>query len=758
LIIVFCLTTNIFPQVQFTPHTITTAADGARSVYAVDVDGDGDMDVISASWGDDKIAWYENDGNENFTPHTITTDVNAAYSVYAIDVDGDGDMDVLSASRNDDKIAWYENDGNENFTPHTITTDADVASSVYAIDVDGDGDIDVLSASLGDDKIAWYENDGNENFTPHTITTGTNCAHSVYAIDVDGDGDIDVFSASACDDKIAWYENDGNENFTSHTITTNTDCAGSVYVVDVDGDGDMDVLSASNCDDKIAWYENDGNENFTPHTITTSANGAFMVYAIDVDGDGDIDVLSASQLDDKIAWYENDGNENFTPHTITTSADGATSVYAIDVDGDGDIDVLSASNFDDKIAWYENLSGTVSIAYAIEDLDGDFIPDHLGETVTVEGVVFSPNFQTTNNSFYIWDEVTTSSSGASRGTDIFMFGPPVFDWQPGDLLQITGEVDQFNGHTEIIPADSTGWVFLSSGNPVPDPIVLTLAQYKADPEAYEGSLVGFISLTLVDGTWPTGGSSENLDFSDGVDTLTFRIDSDTDIGGQPEPVWPRDILGIGNQFDSSPPFDSGYQIFPRYYATDFLPPGTLPVELTSFTAQATDGVVNLSWTTATELNNQGFEIQRSTDGTYRPIGFVNGFGTTTDIHNYSFTDSDVQTGTYYYRLKQVDYNGIYDYSDVVQVDVAPVNFALEQNYPNPFNPSTIISYGIPVKSNVTLKVFDVLGNEVAILVNEEKPAGSYEVEFDASALPSGIYFYSIQTGRYVETKKMVLLK
>ena len=425
--------------------------------------------------------------------------------------------------------------------------------------------------------------------------------------------------------------------------------------------------------------------------------------------------------------------------------------------------------FIDPVAYYQTIvtddigGGTVSIAYAIEDLDGDFIPDHLGETVTVEGVVFSPNFQTTNNSFYIWDEVTTSSSGASRGTDIFMFGPPVFDWQPGDLLQITGEVDQFNGMTEIIPADSSGWVLVSSGNPTPDLIELTLAQYKADPEAYEGSLVGFISLTLVGGTWPTGGSSVNLDFSDGIDTCVFRIDSDTDIGGQPEPVWPRDIIGVGSQFDNSPPFDGGYQIFPRYYATDFLPPNTIPVELTSFTAQANDGAVYLNWTTATEQNNQGFEVQRSTNNQFTTIGFVSGSGTTTEIHNYSFTDTDVQTGTYYYRLKQVDYNGVYDYSDVIQVEVAPVNFALEQNYPNPFNPSTKIIFSLAVDSRVSLKVFDVLGQEVTKLITTNMTAGVHEVIFDASSLNSGVYFYQLEATasdgtNFTSVKKMILTK
>jgi hypothetical protein len=127
--------------------------------------------------------------------------------VYAADVDGDGDTDVLSASAVDDKIAWYQNDGSENFTAHTVATAANGARNVFAADVDGDGDTDVLSASYLDDKIAWYENDGSENFTAYTISIVANGATSVYAADVDGDGDLDVLSASAVDDKIAWYEN-----------------------------------------------------------------------------------------------------------------------------------------------------------------------------------------------------------------------------------------------------------------------------------------------------------------------------------------------------------------------------------------------------------------------------------------------------------------------------------------------------------------------------------------------------------------------
>jgi hypothetical protein len=359
-------------------NVISTEALTADSVVAADMDSDGDMDVLSASRDDDKIAWYENDGSQNFTEHTISTTADGAFSVFSADVDGDGDMDVLSASQNDDKIAWYENDGSQNFTVHTISTAADSALEVFAADLDGDGDLDVLSASFNDNKIAWYENDGSQNFIEHTISTAADSAFSVFAADVDSDGDMDVLSASQRDDTIAWYENDDSENFTEHTISTTADGAISVFSADVDGDGDLDVLSASYFGDTIAWYENDGGENFTPHTISTAAVAAYSVFAADVDGDGNMDVLSASQNDDKIAWYKNDGNGNFTPHTISTAADKPQSVFAADMDGDGDMDVLSASREDHKIAWYENLGNEVgsTVTLSIDNVssleDGTF--------------------------------------------------------------------------------------------------------------------------------------------------------------------------------------------------------------------------------------------------------------------------------------------------------------------------------------------------------------------------------------------------
>ena len=190
----------------------------------------------------------------------------------------------------------------------------------------------------------------------------------------------------------------------------------------------------------------------------------------------------------------------------------------------------------------------------------------------------------------------------------------------------------------------------------------------------------------------------------------------------------------------------------------------IPVELTSFTAVADYGVVELQWATATETNNHGFEVQRSAGDEFVTIGFVEGHGTTTQTQNYSYSDNSVEVGSYSYRLKQVDFNGTFEYSDVIEAEVpAPAIFALDQNYPNPFNPSTKVSFRLAVDSKVSLKVFDVLGQEVATLVNSNLVAGGHSVDFDASSLNSGVYLYRIEaTGidgtNFVDVKKMILTK
>jgi hypothetical protein len=223
--------------------------------------------------------------------------------------------------------------------------------------------------------------------------------------------------------------------------------------------------------------------------------------------------------------------------------------------------------------------------------------------------------------------------------------------------------------------------------------------------------------------------------------------------------------------------DHKLQVFLVRIASDIV-----PVELTSFTATVTRNAVSLNWQTATETNNSGFEIERKQVGSpqssvgnleWNKIGFVPGFGTTTEPKSYSFTDENLSSGKYQYRLKQIDFDGSFEYSNIIEVEInSPTEFSLGQNYPNPFNPTTNIKYTIPTSPQsppskggeakqgwfTVLKVFDVLGNEVATLVNQPQQPGIYEVEFNASQLSSGVYYYQLRSGSFVETKKMIVIK
>ena len=200
------------------------------------------------------------------------------------------------------------------------------------------------------------------------------------------------------------------------------------------------------------------------------------------------------------------------------------------------------------------------------------------------------------------------------------------------------------------------------------------------------------------------------------------------------------------------------------FAYEILNP--IPVELVSFTADYYNGKVFFKWETATEINNKGFEIQKRDkfrNDDWMKIDFVSGNGTTTQVHTYNFSYEENKADIYRFRLKQIDFDGTVSYSEVIEVNVPVVEeFVLYQNYPNPFNPCTKIGFQTSEFGFVKLKVYDVLGNEVAILVNEEKPVGEYQVEFNTSTInhipSSGIYFYQLKTNNFVETKKMVLMK
>jgi surface protein len=391
---------------SFTTASIATSADFVEEVFAADIDGDGDMDIISASFNDDTIAWYENNGasDPSWTAANIATDNDGAKSVFAADIDGDGDMDIISASYNDNTIDWYKNNNGDgsswtaaNIAASSGSSNADRPESVFAADIDGDGDMDVVSASRNDNTIAWYENNNGDgsSWTAANIVTNKNDAHSVFAADIDGDGDMDIVSASAGDDTIAWYENNGDPNpsFTAANISTSADNVQSVFAADMDGDGDMDIVSPDNDinDESVVWYENNNGDG-SSWTATDIARGLVgdveAVFGADMDGDGHMDILAASNPPHRVLLLKNNGAAD-PSWTLTEIALGGIgeipyglkTIFAADMDGDGDMDALSGSAGDDTIAWYENGTG---YSYSW-DVDGGGAPSDGTYRATVAG-------------------------------------------------------------------------------------------------------------------------------------------------------------------------------------------------------------------------------------------------------------------------------------------------------------------------------------------------------------------------------------
>lgn len=187
---------------------------------------------------------------------------------------------------------------------------------------------------------------------------------------------------------------------------------------------------------------------------------------------------------------------------------------------------------------------------------------------------------------------------------------------------------------------------------------------------------------------------------------------------------------------------------------------TVPVELTAFSATLSNLDVTLNWSTATEVNNYGFEVQRRVvDGEFATVAFIKGHGTTSEVNNYSFVDRNLDEGMYFYRLKQMDFNGQYKYSNIIEVEVGQIyKFTLDQNYPNPFNPATTISYILPEKTNAKLILLNSIGEQIATLVNEVQDKGLHKVTLDGTGLSSGVYFYKLIANDLVSVKKLILMK
>jgi 3-phytase len=328
------------------------------------------------------------------------------------------------------------------------------------------------------------------------------------------------------------------------------------------------------------------------------------------------------------------------------------------------------------------------------------------------------------------DDETGKLYCANEGEGIYKYDADPTDPNPtGELIALTGEnslTSDVEGITIYYAANGEGYLIVSS-------------QGSDNFKVYERKEPhNFVKTFKVEGVSNT----------DGIEVTNVSLGTN----------FPQGLFLTHNGSGSGPYSINGS----RYEDLGLIDP--LPVELTYFLAISNRQEVELKWKTETEVNNFGFEIEKrlfedfDQQNAWNKIGFVQGHGNSNSPKEYTFIDKQLEGGSkFQYRLKQIDNDGQFEYSDIIEVEVIPYKYDLSQNYPNPFNPSTKIKYQIPDINFVTLKVYDVLGNEIETLVDEEKQIGYHNIEFNASTLSSGVYFYRLQAGNYIETKKMVLL-
>jgi len=425
---------------QFGEEQIVTVCEICTPIDVIseDLDGDGDLDVITAAEFDGKIAWFENLGNGNFSvDFQVIGAANVISQIEGSDIDNDGDIDIISASIRSKTLFWFENDGLGNFSDKIIIARENYSLEYFSIDdIDKDGNDDITVASRGG-KIAWYANQGNGIFSNDgnidivisyfqdrliwiknegngdfsTIMEIENEFEEelIFSIeDLDDDGLLDIIGLATGGDSFFWYKNNGDGNFSAaQRIASDYSRPRAIISADLDADGDKDIIaSSSNEDNLLIWFENDGNENFsTQKVLHERAIVATSIISSDLDNDGMLDILSVFSGKSEIAWFRNEGNSDFsTINTIFNRPSGTISIENADFDLDGIQDVLTTFYKDDEIIWYKiDEEGQFSEPNIISnsfidplwvfpaDLDGDNDDDVLAASYSTNEIVWFEN-------------------------------------------------------------------------------------------------------------------------------------------------------------------------------------------------------------------------------------------------------------------------------------------------------------------------------------------------------------------------------
>jgi len=367
MVFLFLLVVPAHAYTRFVPDStiISTNVGNPFSGAPADIDGDGDMDIVSGGNQNDLLIWFENSSGDASTwvEHSIGT-ADSFREVCAYDLDQDGDMDVLSASWEDSKLSWWENTNGDGSTwsEHQYGTSSS-AHTIFPVDIDGDGDPDIITGAYGDYYVYWWENSSGDasSWIKHTVSGFVNWPAFVRAADFDNDGDFDIAaSISSHAGKLLWFENSSGDGstWTEHIVSNTLSAPGELSLADIDGDGDADIAVSVVNDNKIAWYENSSGDGltWTEHVISTLITQPVGSHVADIDNDGDVDLFTSSGPDNTVLMHLNSSGDGSTWETsiLTSTLQYAWGIDTADFNSDGDLDIVTTAYGDDSIRLFEN--------------------------------------------------------------------------------------------------------------------------------------------------------------------------------------------------------------------------------------------------------------------------------------------------------------------------------------------------------------------------------------------------------------------
>lgn len=547
-------------------------------------------------------------------------------------------------------------------------------------------------------------------FTKHTVGEVFEGVHALQAADLDADGQKEIIGASL-DAILVWSASDGPESaWVADTISSTFEGARFIDVRDIDKDGDPDLFGAAKGIDTVSWWENQGGQ-WVEHIVDEAFDFAIHVFAEDLDADGDIDLLGAALKENAITWWENtDGvGASWSRHDIDTNFEGARHVCVVDIDGDSDLDIVGSADLANTIAWWENKGGA---------------PE------SWEKHVVDSLFTGVNSVF----PADLDGDGLQDLLGVADIGDEIAWWR-----NVPGEVNTWDRITVRSNYDGAISVFPIDMDNDRDLDIVGAAAL--------GDNVAWWENTSGNGLmWQEHLIEEEFDAPSYI--IANDIDKDGDV----------DVLG-GTLKDTE--LIVGDVV---WWENESL----LPVELSAFDALVDGNQVHLSWRTLTELNNAGFEVQYKSGDRYASqslsawstLAFVEGQGTTIEPVGYSHDAGQYASGLHLFRLRQIDFDGGFDFSKTLQVYVGiGEGLRVTSPYPNPFNPQTSFSVNMPVSQKVSIDVYNSLGQRVSSLYNGilEGEEG-HQFEFRADTLPGGMYLIRVIGEQFSEVRQVLLVK